>query len=118
MNDQILIQSIISIFTVFASGFFSFLLTLYKIRSENKTKSNEFEIKNRELEQRLTELEKSQRHEIDKLTAEYELLKSSKSDDMQNEMLGKFFSGELDFSRLAKSIDGLSQLNNKVKNLK
>ncbi|EOS7805237.1 hypothetical protein E3O86_RS12760 [Enterococcus hirae] len=65
----------------------------------------------------LEQSEKTNQAELEKMKLEYELKLQEKDKDSQNELMGKFFSGDLDLGKIMNSLDELNELNKKAQKL-
>lgn len=65
----------------------------------------------------LQQLEKNNQAELDKMKLEYELKLKERDNNSQNELVGKFFSGDLDLEKITDSLDSLTALNDKAQKI-
>ncbi|MDT2827162.1 MAG: hypothetical protein ACTJHK_03775 [Enterococcus viikkiensis] len=65
----------------------------------------------------LQQVEKNNQAELEKMKLEYELKLKEKDNDSQNELMGKFFSGDLNLGKITDSLDDLNALNKKAQKL-
>ncbi|WP_152994298.1 hypothetical protein [Lactococcus lactis] len=102
-NGEIFMTTLlISFIPAIISGLLAYLGSTYKTKKEYQAKSEELELKNRELEQRLTEIETKHKHEVEMLKLQYELQAKSEYNsqvanigtDIAKDILGKAFKGK------------------------
>ncbi len=65
----------------------------------------------------MQQVEKNNQAELEKMKLEYELKLKEKDNDSQNELMGKFFSSDLNLGKITDSLDDLNALNEKAQKL-
>lgn len=110
------------ILKIFLTGTIPAFLTYIATKRNNESKIKEITIsKDSEIQQlklshqhEIDKLESEHKHEIEKLELQHQLQKETKNEDLNTEMAMKFFTGELDLSNIANSIENLDKLQNEI----
>lgn len=100
-------------------------LTYIATKRNNESKIKEIIIsKDSEIQQlklshqhEIDKLESEHKHEIEKLELQHQLQKETKNEDLNSEMAMKFFTGELDLSKIAYGIENLDKIQNEIDKL-
>lgn len=77
---------LISFIPAIITGLLAYLGSTYKTKKEYQVKTEELALKNKELAQRLTEIETNHNHEIELLKIQHDLQSKSQTDSMMSEI--------------------------------
>lgn len=83
------------------------------------SKSNKsYQVKIKELEQRLTEDQQKHEHEIEIIKLQFENKRSGNEQNLQNEFVSKVVSGEVDLSGLSQTLETLGTVSKQLEKFK